>query len=185
VIFNAPSADFPGTYEQHVYNTSNQSWQRFLGMSALCWSEFNRLLYFGKADGSVWQADIGTDDNGAAIVCNVQQAWGPLDAPANKTATGVRPIVQTLAGQGYQFSVGYDYNPLVVAISDLVAVGGASFWDVSTWDVSLWSVEASVNQSVFAAAGTGTSISFALKVNAMSLVTWMRTDLVIESAQQI
>jgi hypothetical protein len=182
VIFNAPSIDTPGTYEQHVYNTSNQAWQRFVGMSALCWCEFQGNLFFGKSDGSVWQADTGDNDNGAAIVCNCQQAWNALNMPAGKQAVGVRPIVQALAGQPYVFNVGYDYQPLVMAISGLLTPGTAAIWDVAMWDVSQWTGEAVINPGIYAAAGTGTAVSFALQASAMSRLVWMRTDLVVQQS---
>lgn len=185
VIFNAPSVANPGTYEQHIFNTSNQTWQRFLGMNALCWCESNSKLYFGKATGEVWQADTGPNDNGAAIVCNVQQSWNSLSLPAGKQAVGVRPVVQTLAGQTFKFSIGYDYQPLVIAISDLLIPGTAAIWDVSLWDVTPWTAENIINPAVHAAAGTGTSVSFALTANAMAPLLWMRTDLVLAQSQQI
>jgi hypothetical protein len=185
VIFNAPSTENPGTYEQHVLNTSNGAWQRFVGMNALCWTEFNGKLYFGKSTGEVWQADVGPNDDGNAIMCNAQQAWSNLGMAAGKRVAGVRPIVQSTAGQTYTFRVGYDYGELKVAISPFASFSSASFWDVSTWDVALWTPEAQINPSVHAAAGSGTSVSFALDVAALTRMIWMRTDLVVEGSKQI
>jgi hypothetical protein len=50
------------------------------------------------------------------------------------------------------------------------------------WDVSQWTGEAVINPGIYAAAGTGTAISFALQASAMSRLVWMRTDLVVQQS---
>jgi len=183
VEFNVPNVD--GTYDQHIYNTSNQSWQRFQGRNGISWCEYNANLMFGRADGSVWQADIGTTDNGASIACTAQQAWSALSIPTSKRLAGARPIVSVVQNQRYTFSVGYDYKPVVVQISP-PGLTAYPLWDVTRWDTSLWTADqVPVDLAVHAAAGTGTVISFALSCSALTALTWMRTDLVIEAAKQI
>jgi len=184
VVFNVPSIFVPEVYEQHIYNTSNQSWQRFQGMNALCWAEFQTNLYFGTATGQVWWADTGADDNGQPIVANCQQAWSALQAPSGKRTAGLRPVIYTVAGQGWDFSVGYDYNPLTLQIITPTYPIGA-IWDVSLWDVTYWAQEASVDSRVHAGIGSGTAVSFQLSVEATVPLVWMRTDLVVENAPQI
>jgi hypothetical protein len=133
----------------------------------------------------VWQADVGPNDNGNAIMCNAQQAWSGLGMAAGKRVAGVRPIVQATSGQTYTFSVGYDYGEMKIAISPFASFSTASYWDVAQWDVALWTPEAAINPAVHAAAGRGTSVSFALAVQALTRMVWMRTDLVIEPSKQI
>jgi hypothetical protein len=184
VIFNVPSTAGTGLWDQHVYNTSNQSWQRFQGMQALCWSEFNQNLFFGTQSGKVWQADVGSDDNGAPIQCNVQQAWNSYEMPAGKRLAGLRPVLLAIAGQGYKFYAGFDYKPLILQIV-AQSFPTSAIWDVALWDVTFWASEGRVDPSVHACAGSGTSISFQLQVAATTPLVWMRTDLVLESAKQI
>jgi hypothetical protein len=189
VIFNVPSTLISpnpavSLWDQHVYNTSNQSWQRFQGMNALCWSEFNQNLYFGTQAGFVWQADIGSNDNGLPILCNVQQAWNPYQLPANKRLAGLRPILIGVSAQGYKFYAGFDYKGLILQI---VGSGGFGLplWDVTPWG-SPWATEGgAVDLGVHAAAGSGTSISFQLQASVLAPMIWMRTDLVLEPSKQI
>jgi len=184
VVFNVPGSEGPGFWDQHIYNTSNQSWQRFKGMNALCWSEFNQNLFFGATNGRVYQADVGTTDSTLPIDAICQQAWNNVSIPTAKRVAGVRPIITT-AGQSYKFYVGYDYRSMLLAVVAQRFPYGA-IWDISPWDTTYWdSIGNDIDIAVHAAAGSGTVVSVQLTVSATTTLVWMRTDLVIESAKQI
>jgi hypothetical protein len=160
VVFNVPGNAGPGYWDQHIYNTSNQSWSRFVGRDGLCWVEFNTNLYFGKADGSVWAAESGTTDNGVPIYAVCQQAWNNLGIPTNKRVSGVRPVVQAISQQAYDFYIGYDYQRLILQVKRPSRyMPGDAIWDVALWDSTLWSVEGRIPTTVRAGAGSGTVIS--------------------------
>ncbi|HEX4571514.1 MAG TPA: hypothetical protein VH184_13875 [Dongiaceae bacterium] len=183
VVFNIPNID--GTYDQHLYNTSNQSWQRWRGRNGSCWSEFKTGLYFGRDDGSVWQADVGYTDNGMPITCVAQQAWTSFSIATQKRLAGTRPILQLIPGQRYAFKVGFDYEPLAISIAPSPTPSALPYWDVTYWNTTLWAPEAIRTELVHAASGTGTVISVALAVATVTPVVWMRTDLIVEVSKQI
>jgi len=114
------------------------------------------------------------------IVAMAQQAWNIFGTPLTKRLAAVRPIVQSPGDITYDFAVGFDYQDPEV----FVPVGQQEFsespWDVSPWDTSPWSSETVVEAQWQIAAGDGTSISFAITVQAQHPMTWIRTDFRVE-----
>ncbi len=175
IIFNVPNTD--GTFDQHVYNVTNDAWCRFKGMPAATFGLFNDNLYFGgSAGGIVYQADTGNLDNGTqAINATGQQAWNLFGSGDRKAATVIRPIVQTQGAIPYTFGVGFDYGDINVPLMPTTAPSGSP-WDTSPWDTSPWSPESGIDPHWHVAGGTGEALSWQLKVSATIPVAWLRTD---------
>jgi hypothetical protein len=188
LIFNIPNTD--GTFDQHVCNTGlpAQPWCRYTGMNAHCWGLFKDQLYFGAADGIVYQADIGHLDGLGAILATAQQAWNKLASASaafsgmggnRKRVTAGRPVVQSVGGISYNFSIGFDYNtPMVEAPISSPAIG--SPWDTSPWDTSPWSNDYQVSTIWHACGGSGTAISWAISIGSTEQTSWLRTDFRVE-----
>lgn len=137
-IVNVPD-QVSGPY-QLVMNTETQSWTQFTGMAATVWLAWEGGLYFGTAAGTVVQADIGANDNGAPIDCLCVGAWQRLsDGMAPKVGSLIAldcivdNTVTLFAGASFTF------NPTVPASTGggLVNAVGA-IWDSSNWDESVW-----------------------------------------------
>jgi hypothetical protein len=88
LIFNIPNAN--GTFYQHVCNTAVSyqdqvagvvvsPWCRFVNMNAQCRGLFKDNLFFGGANGTVYQADTGTLDILGAVSAVGQQAWNVFE----------------------------------------------------------------------------------------------------------
>lgn len=178
LIFNIPNAD--GTFDQHVYNTANQSWCRFKDMNGSCWGLYKNDLYFGGASGTVYKADTGNMDVLGAIQGDGQQAWNALGSSARKRATAIRPIIQSARGVTYSFGVNWDYNPIAVSVAAATETSGSP-WDTSPWNTSPWSAESQINVSWRIGGGTGQSIGWRLKVSGLQSIQWLRTDLRYET----
>jgi hypothetical protein len=182
IIFNVPMSD--GTFIQHVYNTANNAFCIFNGMNASCWSLFNNNLYFGTTGGAVWQADTGLSDGGTAIQADGQQAWNSFGSAYRKRIAAARPIVQSTGNINYSLGIGTDYKDADASIASAAAPGG-SYWDVSTWDVALWSPESGIDVQWRVDGGWGVSISPRLRVAALQSISWLRTDLRLETGNAL
>jgi hypothetical protein len=184
LIFNIPNAD--GSFSQHVQNTAvsypdpvagrNVSpWCRFVGMPALCWGLFKDNLFFGGANGTVYQADTGQLDNLGSITGIAQQAWNTFDSPNRKRLTDVRPIIQSFGNLQYTFAVGFNYGNInISAVAVSSAIG--SPWDTSPWETSPWSPDFSVSTLWRSAGGDGVAAGWMINCSATNSVTWLRTD---------
>lgn len=184
LIFNIPNAD--GTFSQHVCNTGlpTQPWTRYIGMNAYCWGLFNDLLYFGAADGNVFQADVGVLDDMGPIVATAQQSWNKLGSAQRKRISAARPIIQSLGSISYQFKVGFDYADLNIPIP-IVTPGVGSPWDISPWDTSPWSSEATIDPRWRIGGGSGTAVGFGISIASTQQVSWLRTDLRLEGGNAL
>jgi hypothetical protein len=184
LIFNVPNPD--GTFDQHVCNTGlpTQPWTRYVGMNANCWGLFNDLLYFGGANGSVYQADTGNLDNAGPIIANAQQSWNKLNSAQRKRITAVRPVIQSLGSISYSFDVGFDYAALNIPIP-VVTPGIGSPWNSSPWNTSPWSSEVTVDTRWRVGGGSGTAVGLGLSVAATQPVSWLRADLRLEGGNAL
>lgn len=182
ILFNIPNAD--GTFDQHVLNTSNNAWTRFVGNNGCCWGLYKNALYFGAANGSVYTADTGFTDLGSAIAADGQQAWNTFDNPERKRLAAIRPIVQSVGIVDYSFGIGFDYGPIPTNDTANSPVVGSP-WNTSPWNTSPWSSEMSIDTRWRIGGGSGQAIGFELKVNALQPVQWLRTDLRYETGNAL
>lgn len=183
IIFNIPNAD--GTFDQHVYNTSLQSWSRFKGLNAHCWAILNDNIYFGKSGGEIIQAAVGFTDSDAdgtrPIIASSQQAWQNFGTPLRKRLAASRIVVETNnSGASYSFDVGIDYGPVTfvtpITTTPLGPLWGSVTWGAFTWGQALpivdtdWHIEG----------GEGAAFSWGVVANSRASTTWVRTDLLLE-----
>ncbi len=182
IFANVPNTD--GTFDQHVFNTTNGAWCRFRNLPASTWCVFDGNLYFGTSSGRVWQADVGADDGGTAIQADGQQAWNDFQSPYRKRLCFARPIVQSTGDVSYSLGVGFDYQDAVAPVASQTTPSG-SYWDVSYWDVALWSPEAGIDVSWRIANGWGTAVSSRLRVSGLQEIKWLRTDLRMEKGDAL
>lgn len=187
VIFNIPHSD--GTFVQHVFSLAVQSWARWTGMNASCWSLYKNNLYYGSTGGIVYRADKGNSDaGGVAIQANAQQAWSELgpsiwnnfNQSYRKRIAAARPIVQATGSINYAFGIGFDYQDVNV-IEVISSPSNGAPWDVTPWDTSPWSPESAIDTRWRISGGTGQSVSFGFKVAALQPILWLRTDLRVEA----
>ena len=184
LIFNIPNPD--GSFYQHICNTGlpTQPWCRYTGMNAYCWGIFNDNLYFGAANGIIYQADIGQLDNLGAIQATAQQAWNRMGNSQRKRVSAVRPVVQSLGAASYTFNVGFDYSTLNIPTPD-VTPGTGSPWNTSMWNTSPWSSEYTVDPRWRIGGGSGTAAGFGISIAATQPVSWYRTDLRLEAGSAL
>lgn len=91
ILLNVPLSSL-GTSEQYVQNTQTGAWARFTGWNAYCWAICNDLLFFGSTAG-IYQADVGSSDNGVVISGEVKSAFSAFGMARQKQFTMVRPLL--------------------------------------------------------------------------------------------
>ena len=179
LLVNYPTG---GRYEQHVLNLATGAWCRFRGMDALCWAVFQDRLFFGGADGKVWEADVGTTDGNAKIVADARQAFSYLGARShNKQVTMVGPLFEAIGEVNARIGLASDFNPNPQAqvdaqLGEPASLGSA--WDTALWDTVPWATRASVVQGWIAHSALGYAISPSVRVEQnVSRVSWNGTRL--------
>lgn len=158
MIINVPQSTT--TFWQFVANTTTGAWCRFKGMNAYCWGLLNQDLYFGGADGTVYQALTGVGDSGADVVAAYVGSYQYVGGRgANKRFVMCRPVLQTNGRLTYSLGVNVDYAntsalPTVNSNSPTAGVWGAGTWGTSKWggeDLTLqrvWSGVSGIGYSV-------------------------------------
>lgn len=135
VIVNIPQAGNPSI--QYVMNTLSGAWCRYTGHDALAWCLFNDEIYFGGSAGTVFKADTGAQDNGAAIPYVVRSAFNDFGTRMQKRFTLVRPLITANASPGVNVVLDLDYGTQDVTNIPLTTTTSA-LWDTAVWDVDVW-----------------------------------------------
>lgn len=182
VLVNVPVVERQ-TSHQYVINIETGSWCRFTGINALCWSLKGDQLFFGGADGKVYQFGEELDDNGAAIIGHLQMAYNTCGGNNNKVFKLLRALLVT--AQGYQPGVAlafnYDTSPPQPAFVTAEATG--SPWDISAWDVADWGISTEEVGNWQTVSGVGRSVSVALGVSSKGVpFEFNQVDLMLEDA---
>lgn len=145
LIINAPSKDTGHSQEQHVLVHNTGGWCRFVGWDAFCFATLNDDLFFCNGTG-VFQANVGTTDNGQKITYYLQKAYTQLEIPEIKQVMLIKERNTTLGQETIGTRIGVDFK-LEDSSSRLVQLEGTqTYWDTAIWDVSFWSSERPISQ---------------------------------------
>jgi hypothetical protein len=141
LIINVPTVANSTSY-QFVMNTITQAWNTYTGWNANCFETVQDVLYFGGNNGIIYQAEYGTDDDGAAIVGNMIPAFNYFgDRVRKKAFKMVRPTVIAATTANLLIELITDLNVTTSMRSPaLTSATGLPVWDVSLWDVTKWGV---------------------------------------------
>ncbi len=173
-LLNVPEVAGTPT-QQFVMNVSTGAWARWTNMPASCWIEFQGDIYFGGSDGTVFQADTGTSDDGAAIPAVMLPAFSDLGYPGkSKYVTGITPIVVSDvpnedARPSVVCAVDYTDPGYLNQVSAETSLGSGTFgvWDETNWDECVWFGQ-STTRKWRSGGGVGKAISPAFSVNLAS-----------------
>jgi hypothetical protein len=112
-----------------------------LGWNANVFETVQDSLYFGGNDGTIYQAEYGTDDNGAAINGTMIPAFNYFREPVRrKRFTQVRPTIIGLKEANILLDLVTDLNIMdSLRAPSLSAASGLPVWDIAAWDTSRWS----------------------------------------------
>jgi len=163
LLINAPSLLSGYAYEQHVLNLNTNAWCRFVGMDAQSWCVLFDKLFFCNSSG-IFQADVGTTDNGEWITFCVQKAYNTFGTPEKKQVMRMVPRFSSYNKNTIYKKINSDFkegnNRIILTQNQ---VGYASYWDTSIWDEAFWSEEYTAyttRASVVSKAGSFISVGY-------------------------
>lgn len=137
-VVNVPLGS--GLFHQHVRNTNTGSWCRFEGWNAQAFEVHDDALFFGLADGRVFQGDVGTSDDGDFITFEAVPAYQNPTQRSRRIQLTAAEMVTNYTFPNYITIEGLaDYdNPILPPISD-PPESPPPLWDEAEWDISPWS----------------------------------------------
>lgn len=99
--------------------------------------------YAGSVDGNVYQLDVGTSFDGAAISAYFVTAWDAIKSPRilkRFRAASVEVQGESYAQFDYGYQLGYDSDQLaqLPAVSFPLNLGAVPHWDSFVWDAFVW-----------------------------------------------
>ena len=136
VLFNTPRRR--GAAHQLVMNSQTKAWCRFTGLPALCWAAWRNRVFFGAADGRVFEADVGARDGDTPVRALARTAYSHLGSPYGKRARRLRAHVEspTTEPVSIGLSADYDRTPPPATPAQL-SVDGAK-WNAVKWNSAKW-----------------------------------------------
>lgn len=138
LIFNCPVSTGLETAYQYVFNDG--AWFRFRWMGAACWAEMGGHLYFGGAEGGVFQADdpSADGDDGDGIAGDIQWAWWHFGSAAKKRFTMARIFINADVEPVPTVEMITDYSAASPAVPVTLSSVVAATWDEADWAESAW-----------------------------------------------
>lgn len=123
---------------QYVMNSVNGSWCRFIGMNANCWALYGEKPYFGGNDGKVYAADVGYEDSGTPIYCQVVTAFSNFGSPNQKRFNFVRTNFQSDSSIYGNVDIDINYEFPQIGAYDHFPNTSGSVWGTAKWGSAKW-----------------------------------------------
>lgn len=137
LVVNIPISNDTVSY-QYVMNTITGAWCRFTNWNAFCWAMMGSDLYFGGVE-KVYQAWVGTDDDGGPITATWAQAYNSLGYNGQKSISMIRPNFSLAGNANLIMSFDADFKTFDGQTSITYTDGStSSLWDSAIWDTNLW-----------------------------------------------
>lgn len=167
-ILNVPAVE-NDTVFQYVMNTVTGAWCRFRNQNANCWAILRDRIYYGGAEGMVYEADIGGNDDGAGIEGDMITAFHDLgNRGIVKHYPMVRPLITSSSSIVPGIGINVDYELDAEVAAQETSVDAVATWDVAEWDVALWpAADFLIKNWQSTASKPGSTVSVRIKVNAV------------------
>lgn len=177
-LFNVPITTTLS--EQHVVNLNTGAWARFTKWNARSWAVYNDLLYFGGTDGKVYQAWVGTTDDGAAIELDCVPAFGYFGSANLKQCTAIQPAIRYNGVLNLGVRVERDFYLRARPTPNLSVGQNYTPWG-SPWG-SPWSNGAEVYTPFKTTTAVGRALSGRLTANVVQhALAWYHTTYFVET----
>jgi hypothetical protein len=192
LVVNVPlTVGTNGGYVQFAMNTNTNAWSRITGWNGLCFTLFNKRMYFGTYDGKVVLADEGSTDNGAQIQAVCRQAWNDFDDGRGMGEADKQFHFATFAMQAdgapsiaCSLNVNFENDQPLYATALAPAAGAA--WDVADWDVDSWAGAADTQNITIAVGKLGYVGSIWMQaVSTAAKIRWFATRIVFEKTRGV
>jgi len=166
---------------QLVLNTQVGSWCQFQGWNASSFAAQGNRIWFASLN-QVFQAWIGTLDNGQPITAQAQQAYQTAGSSNLKHVSLIRPIISSNTIVSYSIGLDTDFETTTF-LSPATETGNFSaIWDTSNWDSCQWQDSDSTTKN-WQTVSNGDGIYFSLRLQLVSTggtFAWSATNYVLQ-----
>lgn len=168
-----------------VANIRTGAWTRYTGWDTHSLGLYQDRMFFGTSTGTVIEAEVGGNDQGASYTAKVAFLYSDCQAGAlQKFVTMARPVYLTSQTIGDKVSCSFDYvSGFPTAPSAAAPLLGSNVWGSGIWGTSVWgeSAEQFVQKNWSAVTGEGLAVAPCLQVtvgqDALPDIELMRIDL--------
>ncbi len=185
MLINVPTLNYTSrniiVSYQFVMNLTTKAWCRFTDWSAECWLAFNRKLYFAR-NNVVYEAWVGTDDDGAGITAKAKTAFNYFRSQRNKQIALARPVFTSDGTINIAMRIDTDFADGRAFSTIASYVQTVTEWDTARFDSSTWSGGPSTNARWRTIAGRfGRAAAVRLRFTARGItMTWSAVDLLVK-----
>lgn len=174
-IVNIPQS--ATTAHQYVFNTITGAPCRFTGQNALCWALKGDSLFFGGADGKVYQADNGNADNASVIDADALPAFYDFGSPGRtKAFKRVDPIFTSDGDPNAAINLNIDFKEVEVSGLSPAAEESAAKWGAGKWSEDLWGTAGQIYRGWRGVRGQGTHAALRVRVRTSTTrPSWIAT----------
>ncbi len=163
-IINVPKT--AATATQYAMNIQTGAWCTYgryaSPLNATCWGMLNEKLYFGTSAGTVYEAERGSQDNGAAITAEMKTSFQAYSNGALFRMSMVRPLFTSGGSITPAIRVNVDYgNDQPMSTDEYPGVSGGvgAIWGTDLWGTGIWGSSGTPYADWLAASGIGTHAS--------------------------
>lgn len=190
LLLNAPAtSSISGQYYHYVMNTTTNAWCRFTNWNGMCFTVFNKRLYFGRYDGFVMLADEGRLDDGTPIRCDVKQAYNYFDdgngmAFLTKHYQWASLLVSCDGEPPLSGKFNVDFTEEQPDYVNQLAPSAGAEWDVAAWDTGVWGDDTRTQRFVITLNKGGVAGALWLRASLQGLtLNWYATQYVMQKTQ--
>lgn len=125
-------------------NLETGAWAKVTGWNTRTMILVNDVVYFGRDDGVLMQADVGGSDDGALINHVYLGHADHFDSVGQyKSVRQARAIFRSRAAIRPKLSIATDYETDLPSFPGAIDIGSSpALWDIGLWDVAKWDVGA-------------------------------------------
>lgn len=141
-----------------VANANTGAWAKYTGWDAQCAAIYKNRLFFGAANGYVYEGETSGSDDGEIYVSRISLAPTNFGQDAaHKSIQAVRATFLSEISFNPQVSISTDYNVTFPSPPSVVpdSPSGEAKWDVGDWDVAIWDYTSEASSVVRGVYSTG------------------------------
>jgi len=190
VIISAPQPSLESSRApiQFVMTTEKNTWCMYRDLDVKTMANTTQGFFFGTSDGRVLE-HIGSIDNisldsntGSAIDFSLLSHYSNLGSPATwKRPQFVRPSWIGEVQPTYNIRIQYDFNLTELGTSPPFGDFDVSSWDLAIWDIDKWTGYAQNYLETIGTRGMGRYLAVALKGQSANPLTYLGSDLMLDS----
>lgn len=155
LVVNIPTSEL-ATAAQYVMNTLTGAWCEFDNHDACCWTVWRERIFFGAANGAVYEADQTCVDVLDPITATGQTAYQAFFDPGSlKQFTMVQPLVLTSGTARPSVAISTDFSEAPALSTPSGAIAATARWDEAVWDTAVWGGGSSYVNDWTSATGLG------------------------------